>query len=719
MDNYPESCLEAENLKKYLKILPVFIMCAVLPVIIANAAIITTTDGTTTEITNINYKENTLKGIVKDNAQPQETIFGRDRIKSISFSGKKQDKKIENSDSGDLQFYMEKAEKMLQIHPDATYLVVHEEANYVHRADGTNISRFRNVVYVAKEEALWNAHQSISFDPDRESVKVIHARSYGPDKSVNDLKETEIKIEKATSGSVYFSKEKVMSFTIPEVTVGHLVDCSYEVEEFNPFDKNLFQGRNYFKWAAPVGTSLLRVSVPTGKQLYYISKNAPADFEPEIIEAIDTEVYTWKMSDLDPLISEPYMPSYRDVVPCVYFSLHKDYEYMNNKLRPMFEKRFQLTDAVKQKVDELTKGAKDIVEKISRLYLFCQKEIRYISIKSNLASNQVGHPAEETLKNRYGDCTDKGMLLATMLKHIGVEAYPVVIRTNNAGKAIRDIAIFDDNHCITEIHLDGRVFYLDSTATDYRYPYFRSDDHDTVAKNAMLGTVRNVPLPPPEDNAVITKRKIVVMPDGTTEIEIKSTQNGSAESGMRGFTRSLKPEEYEKSLRSSIAALTADYELHIATFTDPLDFNTQFKTHTKYTLNRYAPKSGKYMIFAVPNFEMRFAEVSLEKRKFDIEYRTSALRTEHIDIKLPEGYIVKYLPPALRVQSPYIEFEIIYDQQGEDIEITRKLAILKRTVPVEDYDSYKKDLEKIAFSGKQKIFLEEVAVNEKSDGGDL
>jgi hypothetical protein len=125
------------------------------------------------------------------------------------------------------------------------------------------------------------------------------------------------------------------------------------------------------------------------------------------------------------------------------------------------------------------------------------------------------------------------------------------------------------------------------------------------------------------------------------------------------------------------------------------------------------------MIFAVPNFEMRFAEVSLEKRKFDIEYRTSALRTEHIDIKLPKGYMVKYLPPALRVQSPYIEFEIIYDQQGEDIEITRKLAILKRTVPVEDYDSYKKDLEKIAFSGKQKIFLEEVAGKEKSDGGDL
>ncbi|MBP5468265.1 MAG: transglutaminase domain-containing protein, partial [Candidatus Riflebacteria bacterium] len=380
-----------------------------------------------------------------------------------------------------------------------------------------------------------------------------------------------------------------------------------------------------------------------------------------------------------------------------------------------YEKRIDLTDYVKAKVDELVKDCKNINEKIAKLYYFCQQEIRYISIKSNLASNQVGHPADETLKNKYGDCTDKGMLLSVMLKHIGVEAYPVLILTNNSGKSVRELGIFDDNHCITEVHLDGRIFYLDATATDYRYPYFRSDDHETNAMNVMLGTMRTVPLPPPEDNASLSVRKIKLEPDGTTHLDIETSYNGPTEASVRGYARNLKPEEYEKIIRQSISALTADYELELATHTNPLDFNTQYKYHTKYTLNRYAPKSGKYMIFSVPNFELRFPEVSLAERKYPIQHTTSRQQTDQLAIKLPEGYTVKYLPPALRVQSPYVEFEIIYDQQGDEIDITRKIAFPLRYTPVEDYKAYKADLEKIAYSSKQKIFLEKVTKEESKE----
>ena len=687
-----------------------------------NAAVVTNIDGVTAEINNISYKNEALEALSKDG---NNVSLNRGEIKSISFSAKKEEKKLDNSeaDSADLKVFMEKAMKIMEKYPDVRAAVVYSESSHALRKDGSNIFRHRGVIYIAKEEALGNAHQSISFDPNRESVKVNFARSYSKDGVVTNLKDSEIKIEKGTSGSVHFNMYKNVSFSIPEVTIGSLVDYSYEIETFNPFDKELFTGKRYFKWAAPVGEAVLRVSIPTDKKLYYVSKNCPEDFSPTEVDVIDSKLYTWRMTDLEPVVSEPYMPPMREIVPRVFYSLHKNYEFMDNKLKPMYEKRFELTDMVKQKVDELTKDCRNISEKIAKLYLFCQKEIRYISIKSNLASNQVGHPAEETLKNRYGDCTDKGMLLSVMLKHIGVQAYPVVLLTNSAGRSVRDIGIFDDNHCITEVHLDGRIFYLDSTASDYRYPYFRSDDHDTSARNSMLGTIRSVPLPPPEDNAVSSKRNIIIHEDGTIDVDNEVTENGSAEASMRGYVRSVKPEEYEKDVRSSIAAYTADYKLDIATFSDPLDFDNQFKSKTVYTLNRYAPKSGKYMIFAIPAFERSFPEVSLKERKYDIVYRTSSLRTERIKIQLPKKYNVKYLPSALRVQSPYIEFEVIYDQQGDSIEITRKMAFLKRIVPVEDYKKYKEDLEKIAFSTKRKIVLErfseeKLKEKEEENGGE-
>lgn len=678
-------------------------LCLMTLVHAANSAVITLSDGSSREADSLVYNEDKLTL----QTGSESAVIARTDIKNISFSARQQKREDMATDSADLQAFMPKALELLKKHPDAQSILVSEEGNYQHRTDGTNLSRYRSISYIAKEEALWEAEISLSFDPNRERVRVLHARCLMPDGTVHNLQPEQIKISKGTSGSVFFDQYQELSFTIPEVAVGSLVDYCYETEEYNPFDRNLFQGRNYFQWNSPVGESILRVSVPHEKELHFVAYNCPEGMKPEKIEAVDSVIYTWKLTDLPPVVSEPYMPPYRDIVPSVYYSLHKDFTYVHNKLKPMFEKRFQLTDLVKKKVDELIEGAKDLNEKIARLYLFCQKEIRYISIKGNLASNQVGHAAEETLKNRYGDCTDKGMLLATMLKHIGVEAYPVGIRTNDSGRAVRDISIFDDNHCITEVHLDGRIFYLDSTATDYRYPYFRSDDHETIADNTMAGTRNQVPLPPPEDNAMHVTRNIQLSADGTTHIAFESTQNGTSEASFRESARNLKPEEYEKEIRESVSALTADYVLEIATHSNPLDFSSQFKSRSAYTLNRFATKSGRYMIFSVPYFELSFPEVSLEKRRYSIQYSTSRLRTDKVEIKLPASFNVKFLPPALRVQSPYVEFEIIYDQQGDTVNITRKLAFPRRIVPTADYQTFKSDLEKIAHSSKQKIFLEE------------
>ena len=673
------------------------------------AGVITTSTGEPIEASSISYKN----GQIYFNSASETKSLDRRDIRDISFSAKTTQKKdISVSDAGDLANYVEKANGLAAKYPDAQYIKVLSESNARYRHDGTNIYRQRSISYVAKDEALGLAHVSLDFDPNREKVKIIHARCLTPEGEVHNLKSDQIKISKNTSGSVYFNDEQSISFTIPGVTVGSLVDYSYETEEFNPFDANLFAGRCYFQSSCPIGEKILRVSVPTERKLYYVAKNLDEkDAAPTIIEAVDSILYTWKKTDMAPVIGEPAMPPFRDIAPSLYYSLQKDHKYLNAKLKPMYEKRSVLTDDIKAKVDELIKDCKTLNEKIAKLYYFCQQEIRYISIKANMASNQLGHPADETLKNKYGDCTDKGMLLSVMLNYIGVEAYPVLILTNRAGRSVRDLGIFDDNHCITEIHLDGRIFYLDSTATDYRFPYFRLDDHETNARNIVLETQRTVPLPPPEDNAQLSVCKIKLEPDGTTHIDTEYTYNGPTEASIRGYARNLKPEEYEKAIRQSVSGQTADYKLELATHTNPLDFDTQFRSHTAYTLNRFAPKSGKYMIFSIPYFELRFPEVSLQKRNYPIQYVTSRQETDQLAIKIPEGYSVKYLPPALRVQSPYVEFEIIYDQQGDEIDITRKLAFPRRYIPVEDYESYKSDLEKIAYSSKQKIFLEQKQIS--------
>jgi len=197
-----------------------------------NAAIITTNDDATISAERIEYADDTLT----ITSGSETTSLDRSRVRNISFTAQKRATEEFATDSADLAQILTKAQLMLEKYPDAQSLLVTEEGNYQHRKDGTNLSRYRCVTYLAQDESLWEAQISLSFDPNRETIKILHARSYSPDGSVHTLSPDQIKISKGTSGSVYFDQYQDLSFTIPEATVGGLIDYCYEIEEFNPFD---------------------------------------------------------------------------------------------------------------------------------------------------------------------------------------------------------------------------------------------------------------------------------------------------------------------------------------------------------------------------------------------------------------------------------------------------------------------------------------------------
>ncbi|MBP7634038.1 DUF3857 and transglutaminase domain-containing protein [Candidatus Ozemobacteraceae bacterium] len=643
-----------------------------------------------------------------------ETVHhARETVRDISFSARKREETALATEAADLLPLLNRGRECLAKYPDAPSVTVLDELDYRLRPDGTNRTFVRQVLLLAKEESLGAAEVGIGFDPNRERVRLIHARCLTPDGSVHSVSPDQIKVTKASSGGEYYNPYQTMSFTIPEAEVGCMIDYAYETEEYNPFDRKLFEGRSFFQDSNPVVESLLTVRVPKGTPLYHVAPQCPPDkAQPAVRDEDGETVHRWHFTDMPPVISEPMMPPWREIVPNVAFSIQKDRTYLWDRLTPMFEKRFIVTDIVKAQVEKLTKGATDIHDKIARLYRFCQQDIRYISIKGSLAANQVGRAAEETLKNRFGDCTDKGMLLATMLKCLGIEAYPVGVRTNDAGKAIREIGIFDDNHCITEVHLASEVFYLDSTASDYRYPALRSDDHDVSVDNAQLRRINHVPLPPPEGNSTLTTRTLTLSPDGSLRIESATIATGTGEASLRGWIRSLKPEEFERHTRGSIGAISPNYTLEVATHSHPLDFSRPFMLGSTYTLHRFAPRSGSYMIFEVPGLRLRFPEVGLASRTYDISYGTTSLRADEITVKLPAGFTVKYLPAPVSVETPWVRFSSKYTQTGDTIVLSRRTAVTARRVPVAEYHRLKQALEKISQSTEERIFLEETAVKE-------
>ena len=50
-------------------------------------------------------------------------------------------------------------------------------------------------------------------------------------------------------------------------------------------------------------------------------------------------------------------------------------------------------------------------------------------LKSASEATNPHPPAADVYKNKYGDCKDKANLLVSMLGHVGLRAYPVLVGT--------------------------------------------------------------------------------------------------------------------------------------------------------------------------------------------------------------------------------------------------------------------------------------------------
>ncbi|MBI5869261.1 MAG: hypothetical protein HZB43_13405 [candidate division Zixibacteria bacterium] len=77
------------------------------------------------------------------------------------------------------------------------------------------------------------------------------------------------------------------------------------------------------------------------------------------------------------------------------------------------------------------------------------------------------HPAHDVFDNRYGDCKDVVFLWVSMMRQIGLEAFPTLIRTRNALQIDPNFPKDWFDHVIGMTVIDGDTLFAD--LSDHRY----------------------------------------------------------------------------------------------------------------------------------------------------------------------------------------------------------------------------------------------------------
>src|SRR6185369_5969302 len=97
---------------------------------------------------------------------------------------------------------------------------------------------------------------------------------------------------------------------------------------------------------------------------------------------------------------------------------------------------------------------------------FVQDDIRYLGIEMGRNSHEPHQPAD-VLTQRWGDCKDKSFLLASLLRELGLEAYPALVNTklrHELDAQLPSPFLFD--HVITQVVANGKTYWVDGTLSD-------------------------------------------------------------------------------------------------------------------------------------------------------------------------------------------------------------------------------------------------------------
>jgi hypothetical protein len=116
-------------------------------------------------------------------------------------------------------------------------------------------------------------------------------------------------------------------------------------------------------------------------------------------------------------------------------------------------------------VAELRQAGGTPAEQALRALQFVQEEIRYVSISIGEGAYRPASP-EQVLERRFGDCKDKSLLLATLLRQLGIDAQPALVNTGRG--RVLDSSLptpYTFDHAIVRMRLGDGTYWLDGTRT--------------------------------------------------------------------------------------------------------------------------------------------------------------------------------------------------------------------------------------------------------------
>ncbi|MBU2995545.1 DUF3857 domain-containing protein [Cellulophaga baltica] len=299
---------------------------------------------------------------------------------------------------------------------------------------------------------------NISYDPSYQKLEFHKVLLIREGSEIDKLKTTTIQnIQRETNmeRSLYDGSLTAI-INLSDVREGDIIEYSYTTTGLNPVNKGHYATTLYQQYNFPVNKIYQRLITDSKASINY--KLFEGANKPKIEISNDKTEYLWESIGLDYTIYESNTPYWYDPQKRISYSTFNSWSEVVNWALPLYNTNNSGLSLNKQ--DEKPINKEDEIIKSIRMV---QDEIRYLGFESGISAYKPNSP-NKVLNQRYGDCKDKSLLLVTLLKDQGIEAYPVLVNTLNKSEISNQLpsnTVFD--HCIVNLEFEGKQYFIDPT----------------------------------------------------------------------------------------------------------------------------------------------------------------------------------------------------------------------------------------------------------------
>ena len=411
---------------------------------------------------------------------------------------------------------------------------------------------FRIARKVLSPSGVQNASElELDFDPSFERLILHRVDIVRGNFRIDSLEPDEVRVieKEDDSESRIYDGERTALLFIKDVRPGDVIDYSWSIEGVNPLLGGRYTDEYDLSSGVPTRRIRHRLLWPAGRPLQWRGG------DPNISMNGETQVLVWERNDVPALDVEDEIPPWYEPWESIQVSEFASWQEVATWADGLFVLDERSSTEVKQLAARITTENATRDARITAAIRFVQDEVRYLGIEMGRNSHQP-HQPWETLESRWGDCKDKTLLLAALLREFGLEAYPALVNTrlqHRLGEKLPSPFLFD--HVIAQVVDHGHAYWVDGTISDQGGTLATIETpSDGMALIVRKGTTALAKIVPNAHGATLVEQTYTTTDFAKpTQLTVKTTFTGGEADAARSQLASLSLEDYAQQRINALA----------------------------------------------------------------------------------------------------------------------------------------------------------------------